>query len=244
MCTLTVFKHSHGFLVTMNRDERRGRQEPGRLQEVSMADANLVYPVDGESGGTWIGINNHGVLLCLLNHYSESSGDPEASPAGGRQSRGVIIPAALRIGVEEEVEQHLQHLQPESFQPFDLFLVSARRHLHFVWDGSCFSQSTMHVSPWFMFTSSAFRSDGVLSYRQNLFREWLRSEASKENPEQVLETFHLAQNSRHKESSVLMARKHSHTKSVVQVGYEQHAAGMRYYPEVWKRNEKVLRANL
>jgi uncharacterized protein with NRDE domain len=87
MCTLTLLRASDRCLITMNRDDLIARPEsPPKLDGAH--GAHMIAPLDLKAGGTWIGLNRHGLVACLLNRYDQ------AAPSDGL-SRGVIVPEAL-----------------------------------------------------------------------------------------------------------------------------------------------------
>lgn len=70
MCTVTVHRSANRLLVTMNRDEARDRA-PEVPPAIHHNDVNWLAPSDSARGGTWIGVNDRGVVACLLNGYVE-----------------------------------------------------------------------------------------------------------------------------------------------------------------------------
>jgi hypothetical protein len=90
MCTLTVVTGSNTYRMAMNRDERitRGAGMPPETHEFNATRA--IYPNDG-AGGTWIGANECGIALALLNWN-------DMAPPGNAvktRSRGRMIPAFI-----------------------------------------------------------------------------------------------------------------------------------------------------
>jgi hypothetical protein len=77
---------------------------------------NSLYPSE-PNGGTWIGINDAGYCLALINWYSQ----PQYAGAPAF-SRGEIIPRLLALSSREEMEKLLSSLPLERLNPFRLFL--------------------------------------------------------------------------------------------------------------------------
>jgi hypothetical protein len=89
MCTLTLVAEEGGYRLAMNRDEKIARGAGTHPEAHELDGTRVIYPGDG-GGGTWIGINEHGIALALLNWN-----DP-TSPLGMEfQSRGQLIPAFI-----------------------------------------------------------------------------------------------------------------------------------------------------
>lgn len=59
----------------MNRDElhSRGTASPPTVR--ARDGVRVVAPIDADGGGTWIAANDHGLCVCLLNHYPDA-GEP------------------------------------------------------------------------------------------------------------------------------------------------------------------------
>jgi hypothetical protein len=85
MCTVTWLPRPDGYQLLCNRDERDSRQPAlgPRLHEQN--GVKYIAPVDGDHGGSWIGTNEFGMSLCLLNRV----GDVESDGNRDYISRGV-----------------------------------------------------------------------------------------------------------------------------------------------------------
>ena len=211
MCTLTILPTEDGHcLITMSRDERRDRIEPGKV----FTHSQVTYPLDSHSGGTWFASDRRGCVLSLLNRY-QSPFDKS------RASRGGLIPLVLQ---QKNPVDWLIDLDPAAYNPFDLFCIDAGHIWHCSWGGVESDQgyriSEINLQKGFMFSSSSWNTHAVLAYRQELFSQWLWSAADQERvfkPRHILHGFHLLQDRERPQWSVLMDREWSHTKSVCQV---------------------------
>lgn len=214
----------------MNRDELRSRKEAGLLHSRSSGETRLFYPVDSTSGGTWFGVNNRGVILCLLNRY-------QAPETADPVSRGNIIPAALEKGDVDAVTDCLLSLDYKAYNPFDLFLATRKKVLQFSWDGEDYSQVTCKFKNWFMFSSSGMSTEEVIAFRQNFFSAW-HQEIGKTlgDANEVLRGFHLIQIPGMESQSVLMEREMSHTKSVIQADLSGKEMTVKYMPDILQKS--------
>jgi len=120
MCTLSFAPSLEGFHLLMNRDEQRSRPAPLPPKKLSCGTLSAIYPSE-VSGGTWIGINEHGLTLALINWYSTPQ--LQGTPAF---SRGAIIPKLLAMDSVSTVEEELHHLPLARLSPFRLILVSSQ----------------------------------------------------------------------------------------------------------------------
>jgi hypothetical protein len=121
MCTFSFVPKSDGFLIAMNRDEQRSRAValPPALHR--QGDLLALHPCE-PSGGTWIGINESGLCLALINWYSrpQYTGTPAFS-------RGAIIPRLLACASWKEAEPILRSFPLERVNPFRLFVILEQR---------------------------------------------------------------------------------------------------------------------
>lgn len=71
MCTALIYRDPTRNLYGLgfNRDEsvkRKPSLSPILLESTS---GKAIAPIDGDAGGTWIGISRDGEIICLLNYY-------------------------------------------------------------------------------------------------------------------------------------------------------------------------------
>ncbi|MGY5451546.1 NRDE family protein [Agarivorans sp. MS3-6] len=221
MCTLSVLRLTDHTVITMNRDEARSRHEAG-IKRQHQGKQQQLYPVDGQAGGSWFGINNHGVVLALLNRYQ----DPQRSEA---PTRGQIIPQALAYGSAISVSQHLAAQDYQLYNPFDLVFIAATISQHFSWNGQQLTLTNLDQSA-FQFSSSAINTEQVLSSRKQRFDQWLQHTLSA-SAASVLQKIHLQQCQKNRQHSVLMDRHDAHSKSICQVLLGANTSQFDYYPE-------------
>jgi hypothetical protein len=130
MCTVSFLPGRRGFFLAMNRDERKTRARALAPRRRKTGARQSLYPSE-KSGGTWIGVNDAGLVLALVNWYAK----PHRQTA---RSRGVVIPGLLAAGGLEEMAAGLMQLPLSGLNPFRLIAISARERkiLEWRWDGS------------------------------------------------------------------------------------------------------------
>jgi len=121
MCTLSFVPKVDGFLIAMNRDEQRSR--PKALPPALHRHGNMsaLHPSE-PTGGTWIGINEAGLCIALINWYSRPQYTEK--PAF---SRGEIIPRLLACASWNEAEPILRSFPLDRLNPFRLFVIGEER---------------------------------------------------------------------------------------------------------------------
>lgn len=119
MCTLALLRDldpEHPLILVANRDERLDRpsEAPRRRTDPRPHTAGR----DRVAGGTWLGVNEAGLVVGLTNHWTGTPADPR------RASRGPIVTALMRESTVEEVARHLARLDPQRTNAF--LLLAAR----------------------------------------------------------------------------------------------------------------------
>src|SRR5215831_17491846 len=95
MCTVTIVPHAEGVRVLCNRDEKRTRAQALTVGEHRVGGQYAWFPIDPDSGGTWIGINDCGLVAVLLNRTTGAHSHPARSSGAMLTSRGLIVPRVL-----------------------------------------------------------------------------------------------------------------------------------------------------
>ena len=182
MCTVTVVPHEMGIRVMCNRDERRSRQAalPPKIHDLGGRLA--AFPVDPQGGGSWVGVNDAGIVVTLLN----VSGPSHRSSKAPRRSRGLIVREVLRCGSLSRVLETAARLDASLFEMFRLVVVHRFTAVDATSDGVRTAiRRQITVDTPLLFTSSSLGDALVEAPRQQLFQRmvvarrsgWLRAQA-------------------------------------------------------------------
>lgn len=125
MCTLILLRrpdHDWPLIVAANRDEHTGRQwdSPDRHWP---AQPDVVAGIDRLAGGSWLGLNDAGVLAAIMNRRGTLGPQPD------KHSRGELVLRALSFDSATLAATALTELDPAHYQSFNL--VIADRHKAF-----------------------------------------------------------------------------------------------------------------
>lgn len=82
-----------------------------------------MMPIDVVSQGTWVGVNDAGLIATLLNVKAP---DADVSPEG-RVSRGGIVPEMMRHADVEAAVEALKKIEADRVMPFRLLLADGQR---------------------------------------------------------------------------------------------------------------------
>ncbi len=97
-------------VLAANRDERLDRASAAPAV-ASVGGGAMFAPRDLESGGTWIGVNEHGVVVALTNRFG-------AGPQAGHRSRGAIVRQALGAASAQQAVAALAQVSPSTYPGF------------------------------------------------------------------------------------------------------------------------------
>jgi len=123
MCTVVLLRrpeHEWPLLVAANRDERVSRAwDPPARHWPDRAE--VIAGRDREANGSWLGINDHGVVAAILNR-SGSLG-----PAPDKRSRGELVLDALDHAAAPDAAEALSEIDAAAFKSFNLVIADAER---------------------------------------------------------------------------------------------------------------------
>jgi hypothetical protein len=165
MCTVTVVPHEGGVRLLCNRDEQRTRPAAIPPQIHPVGGRQALFPIDPQGGGTWIGVNDAGLVAALLNRQPAA---PE--PGAPKHSRGLIVRELLQFGSLPEVAAALDALVPRAFAPFQI-VIWHDGQLAIADSDSAASLRLSHrpLDAPLLFTSSSLGDALVAGPRQRLF---------------------------------------------------------------------------
>ena len=122
MCTLVLLRRPGAawpLVLAANRDELASR--PARPPARHWPDrAEVVAGLDVQAGGSWLGINDYGVVAGVLNRTGT------LGPAAGKRSRGELVLEALDHATAAAAAQALSDLDPDAYRPFNLVIADHR----------------------------------------------------------------------------------------------------------------------
>ena len=207
--------------VACNRDELRSR--PAALPPaITRAGSRLaIMPVDPASGGTWIGVNDAGLVCSLLN---VCAGQPVA-PAP--LSRGTIIPPLLRYADVDSALMWAARLPPDQYQPFRLLISDGHELVECCSDGRTLRHRRRLLTNAVIRTSSGLGDRLVTRPRAALFRKFLAATSDKVAAEDL---FHLHQWRGREEISVRMRRADARTVSHTVIEVRERTVRLVYRP--------------
>lgn len=234
MCTVSLIPTAGGFRLIANRDERRSRQAGLAPQARTLGSRRALFPVDAAAGGSWVGVNDRGLAVALLNRYTMAAHDACASCVDARKdtgrgsliTRGTLVPLLLACDDLRSALASAWTIDRRRFAPFRLVLAQ----------GSCAAVITSEADRWsvqtrtldgpLMVTSSALGDAHVDAPRRRLFARLLAAGGWSDGQR----AFHRHQWSLRPDISVVMARSDARTVSRTSVETGRRGTTLVYEP--------------
>lgn len=221
MCTLTWLHHGPGYELFFNRDEKRTRAVATPPQVRERAGRRWLAPRDPDGGGTWIGVNEFGLSVALLNGYLPLDAEPREWV-----TRGELVDGLLDARTAHEVEVRLRKRHLERYRSFTLVaLEPAQPALVASWDlRELALDRRLEGHP--PICSSSLDPTGATQARRELFARMLARQGNVDFA--LLERFHASHEPERGPHSPCMHRDDAQTQSLTRIRVGAAAVELRY----------------
>ncbi|HZE70865.1 MAG TPA: NRDE family protein [Pyrinomonadaceae bacterium] len=200
MCTVSWLHQKGGYVLLCNRDERHTRKPASGPRHDSLRGVSFIAPVDGDHGGSWIGVNQFGLTLCLLNSYGVTNHIADRVYT----SRGLLLKDLLDCQNSQQVIERLSDIKLDPFQAFTMAVLSVDKPaVLFEWTGRECSIDP-DGEPRMPLTSSSLKDPNVVELRRKLFGDMVAQRG--EVDAELLHRFHLSHLPERGPASVCMHR--------------------------------------
>lgn len=221
MCTLSWLPDRSGYWVFFNRDERRTRRPGRRPERRRLGRVRTVAPIDGDFGGTWIGVNQFAVTAALLNRYHDAP--VERTPA--TISRGLLLRSLLDARSGRDLIRRLEAIELHDYLPFTIAAFDRGPAVQVAdWNGRDLTVSRV-TGPGLVRTSSGFDQRVAEQMRQARFDEVLGGDPI---TAPRLRTLHRDHRPAKGPFSVCMHRPDAQTRSLTEIRVAKTTASIRY----------------
>lgn len=210
MCTLTWLHHGQGYELYFNRDEKRTRAPARPPQVRERAGRSWIAPSDPDGGGTWIGVNEFGLCVALLNGYL-----PRDAEEREWVTRGELVDGLLDARTQEEARVRLSKRHLERYRSFSIVAVGPLGPaLVASWDLNALTFDARHAGhpP---ICSSSLDPTGATVARRELFARMAAQRGSIDA--ELLERFHRSHEPERGPWSPCMHRDNAQTQSLTHV---------------------------
>ena len=223
MCTVTFIARRNGYALGMNRDEKLTRDSARPAARHRLGDGVALYPSE-PNGGTWVGVNDSGATLALINWYFVAT-----RVVGKTVSRGEAVRSALHSESPAGVDATLAQLPLTRVNPFRLIAVfpKAKTVVEWRWD---LRQLQRISHPWQIniWISSGFDERGAQRMRGKNFSDAVRQSSA--GSTEWLRRLQRSHGPERGPYSICMHREDATTVSYTEVVVNRRAATLRYTP--------------
>lgn len=166
MCTVTFLPVGKGCLLASNRDEKIRRPAAIPPAVYTGRTGRLLYPKDGQAGGTWIAQHEKGHAIVFLN----GAFTPHMATPPYRKSRGLIL---LDLVDAPSPVSQATALSLDGIEPFTAVIWENQSLVEFRWDGE-----RKHLREWpatepRIWSSVTLYTPEVIRRRESWFRTWI-----------------------------------------------------------------------
>lgn len=177
--------------------------------------------MDGEAGGTWIGLNESGGIVILLNGGFAKHERKERY----RHSRGIIVPAMLEY---TDPVAYWNTCDLHDIEPFSIVAFANKKLYHFVWTGN--EKHSIQPDPLkpHIWSSSTLYDVPAKNYRLKLFNEFTHS-GKTWSKESLLEFFRTATSGDPMNGFIMNRDESVKTCSISMVELHYNKAGFEYH---------------
>ena len=189
MCTVVYIPNNKKAFFASLRDESPDRERAIAPEIYTKGEVSFLSPKDPMAGGTWIGANNSGNTIILLNGGFENHPRKETY----LKSRGIIVSELL--ATKSPVEEW-KLINMEGIEPFTLIIWSNTVLFQLVWDGMKKHEIIQDKTITHIWSSSTLYNSAIKKHREELFLQWIAEEpfVSKQSVLNFFKTFTNAQN--------------------------------------------------
>jgi hypothetical protein len=166
MCTVSFIPGSESVLLSSNRDEKHFRSDAIPPTNYAAESGQLLYPKDGDAGGTWIALHELGHAIVFLNGACVAH---QPNPPY-RMSRGQVLLQILRPGTPVE---SAQEINLDGIEPFTAVIWSNGSLYVLRWDGSARTLEKLDESRPHIWSSVTLYGPEIVAKRESWFQQWL-----------------------------------------------------------------------
>jgi hypothetical protein len=198
MCTVSFIPGKDHFYLTSNRDEKQ-RRKPALQPQLHLSHhCKMIYPKDGDAGGSWITLCGNGNAGVLLNGAVEN----HAKKLYYRKSRGLIF---LEIMDDPNPVRNFKRHYLIGIEPFTMIIWQDHHLYECRWD----EQEKRHcrllsVEKPYIWSSSTLYNEATRMKRETWFAEWLYKYSLPEQHHVI--DFHRFAGDGNRESDLMMNR--------------------------------------
>jgi hypothetical protein len=166
MCTVTFIPVKDKLFITANRDEKQARAVAIPPSAHQMNSGRLVYPEDGEAGGSWFAVHENGNAVIFLNGAWKKH-DPRPPY---RKSRGLVL---LDLADQDTAQHGFLSISLEGIEPFTAVIRQGQGLFVCRWDGVHKNVQELPADVPHIWSSVTLYDEKTILKRAGWFTDWL-----------------------------------------------------------------------
>lgn len=171
MCTVTFIPSQHKIYLTSNRDEKNRRSSASAPSVIQGNSGKILFPRDGDAGGTWIAAHENGNAIVFLNGgFVAHTPNPPY-----RKSRGLVL---LELIDHPEPFSAFLSMDFDNIEPFTAVVWNEPRLFECRWDGEQKHVLQLDESEPHIWSSVTLYDPSVIAKRSKWFQDWLSNRKS------------------------------------------------------------------
>lgn len=170
MCTVTFIPVEDKYFITSNRDEKNARKLAVAPTVYQFESGKILFPKDGDMGGSWIASHENGNAAVLLNGAFEK----HIPRPPYRLSRGKIF---LHVIASENPATRFDNVNLDRVEPFTLILFEKGDLYECRWDGIMKYFKPLKSHQPYIWSSVTLYEEQAIRKRESWFTSFLN-----ENP--------------------------------------------------------------
>jgi hypothetical protein len=171
MCTVTFIPAGNKIYLTSNRDEKHWRSHALAPAVYTHASGKLLFPKDGDAGGTWIAAHETGQAIVFLNGaFIRHTPQPPY-----RKSRGLVL---LELVEAPDAYRHFHTISLEQIEPFTAIIWSEGQLFECRWNGEQKFHKKLNARQPYIWSSATLYDEQVAQKRAAWFNNWLQQHNS------------------------------------------------------------------
>lgn len=173
MCTVVFIPNEDKFFMASLRDEDPIRRIATIPVLTLSNQQKYIAPVDPQGGGTWVGINENGFVIVLLNGGFIN----HTKKASYARSRGQIVRELLS---NSNPYKSWFDIDLHNMEPFTLIIWSGTTLWQLVWDGENKYQTKVDETKAHIWSSATLYDETIKKTREQAFNLWVTNTSLKD----------------------------------------------------------------
>ena len=219
MCTVTFIPGKEKIIITSNRDEKHWRMQAIAPAIYQLNTGKVLFPKDGDAGGTWIAIHENGNAVIFLN----GGFVPHTPKPPYRKSRGLIL-LDLIDGLDPY--NGFMAINLNNIEPFTAVIWDENRLFECRWDGTHKHCLQLDETLPYIWSSVTLYTPDAIQKRKRWFEEWLQK--NNEPTQKNILHFHQFTGDGDNHNDLMMNRGQVFTVSITSMEIEKYKANVHY----------------